>query len=442
MIPSEALIVGGFVRAAIVGAIALAFVGCREDPFDFGQPRSCELADQNAWVEQLMFEAYLWNDQLVDVDPDRYETPSDVITAMRVDPDRWSRVSDRVRTDALFQEGKTVGLGFRTERNDADEVVVAWVTPDSPAAQADLRRSDVLRAVAGVSVPEIDADDRWKELYGENEPGVSVRISVQRPGEAPREVELTKDWITINTVPVVDVLDGERGPVGYFVFSGFVDTSTDRLDEAFLRFKKRGVRDVIVDLRYNSGGRVRVARHLVDLLVGDLGNGNTGYKVRYGAGLDDEDDDHLIRRADNSLRDPRSIVFITTGDTLSASELVINATRPYIDTQIVGAVTGGKPVGSHQWDFCDKIAQPVTFELLNAEDQGGYFDGLPPNCAAPDDLTHALGDPEETSLAQALHVIATGVCMDLPTAEPDDEAGPTRLPPQVHVDEEMLRGVF
>lgn len=429
-------------RAGIVGAVALAFAGCREDPFDFGGPRSCELADQNAWVEQLMFDAYLWSDELVDIDTSQYDTPAQVMAAMRVEPDRWSRVSDRARTDALFKEGKTVGFGFRTERNADDEVVLAWITPDSPASAAGLRRSDVLRGVGGVAVADIDAGNRWSELYGDNEPGVRVALTIERPGEAPRDLELTKDWITIDTVPLVDVLDGARGPVGYFVFSGFVDTSTARLDEAFAQFRDADVRDVIVDLRYNSGGRVRVARHLVDLLVGDLGDGHTSYKVRYGEGLDDEDDNHTIHRKDASLRDPRSIVFITTGHTLSASELVINATRPYLDVQIVGAVTGGKPVGSHQWDFCDKIAQPITFELLNADDQGGYFEGLPPNCAAPDDLRHPLGDPDETSLAQALHVIATGVCMAIPEDDGAEVGGPTRMPPQVHVEDDMLRGVF
>lgn len=47
---------------------------------------------------------------------------------------------------------------------------------------------------------------------------------------------------------------------------------------------------------------------------------------------------------------------------------------------------------------------------MNARGEGGFFDGLPPDCPAGDDLDRALGDPDETSLAEALQVLRTGSC--------------------------------
>lgn len=443
-------------RRGVVGlacALLTGAVGCADDPFDFGGPRSCEIVDQNAWVYHLMQEAYLFADDLPVVDPVPYAEPAELIADLRVEPDRWSRVSDRVRTDALFEEGKSVGLGFRTGTDAMGRLVVAFVNDGSPASAAGMKRGDIVMTIAGLSIAEIETDDRWSEVYGENDPGVVVNLSVTPPYGEPREVQLVKDWIEIVTVPVATVIPLEGRNVGYLVFSTFVDTAPAELDAAFEVFKAAGVRDVVVDLRYNGGGRIAVARHLIDLLVGDVAEGDTSYKVQYGPGLSDQNTSRGIDKVSQSIEDPRRIVFVTTHSTLSASELVINSVRPHADVSVVGGTTGGKPVGSRQWPFCDKIAQPITFELVNAEDQGGYYEGFTPTCEAPDDLAHALGDPDEGSLRQALHLVATGECAAAPPPGsdangdddldmPDPGNAPRRTSPPVNAELDELRGWF
>ena len=49
----------------------------------------------------------------------------------------------------------------------------------------------------------------------------------------------------------------------------------------------------------------------------------------------------------------------------------------------------------------------VSFSLRNADGQGDFFDGFAPDCTAPDDASHQLGDPEEGSLKEALTVAET-----------------------------------
>ena len=104
------------------------------------------------------------------------------------------------------------------------------------------------------------------------------------------------------------------------------------------------------------------------------------------------------------------LVVITTQGSASASELVINSLRPFIPVVIVGDRTYGKPVGQYAIPFCDKILAPVSFQLRNANGEGDFFDGLPADCAAPDDLDHPIGDAMEGSLREALTVISTGAC--------------------------------
>ena len=101
---------------------------------------------------------------------------------------------------------------------------------------------------------------------------------------------------------------------------------------------------------------------------------------------------------------------ITTRSSASASELIINALRPYMPVTVVGDTTYGKPVGQYSFNFCDKVLVPVSFSLKNVNNEGDFFNGIAADCAAPDDITHQLGDPAEASYAEALTVIRTGAC--------------------------------
>jgi hypothetical protein len=83
---------------------------------------------------------------------------------------------------------------------------------------------------------------------------------------------------------------------------------------------------------------------------------------------------------------------------------MINALRPYIPVVVVGDRTYGKPVGQYGITFCDKVIAPVAFTIRNVADKGDYFDGIPADCTAGDDITHDLGDVAEASLAEALQV--------------------------------------
>lgn len=411
--------------AASLGGGALACTP--DDPFDFGGPRSCEVPDQNEWVLALMQQAYLWNDDMPELDPLAYDTPGDMVTELRVGHDRWSRVSDKARSDALFQEGKVVSLGFRTRRDLDDRVVVATVDTDTPASAAGLRRGDVIRTIGGLATEQIDEDDRWGDIYGEAEPGVVVDLEVEHQDGEVTQLELVKDWVSVDVVPDSHVLQLDGRAVGYLVFSTFVETSTDALNRAFAEFRHAGVREVVVDVRYNGGGLIVVARHFMHLLVGAVAEDEVAYRVRFNHHFSEENDERTLMRLDQTLPHVDHVVFITTGSTLSASELLINAVAPHVKVSIVGDTTGGKPVGSRHFDFCDKVAAPITFRLLNADDQGDYYEGLTATCPAPDDLTRPLGDESEASLATALHLLSTGECLPVPPesegASASDPAG-------------------
>ena len=104
------------------------------------------------------------------------------------------------------------------------------------------------------------------------------------------------------------------------------------------------------------------------------------------------------------------VFVITTRSSASASELIINALRPFMPVITIGDTTYGKPVGQYGLEFCDKVLAPVSFTIRNANGEGDYFDGIAPTCPAPDDLDHQIADLEEGSLAEALHFIQHDAC--------------------------------
>jgi C-terminal processing protease CtpA/Prc len=109
------------------------------------------------------------------------------------------------------------------------------------------------------------------------------------------------------------------------------------------------------------------------------------------------------------------VVFLTSGSTASASELLINGLKPFMDVKLVGTQTYGKPVGADAWEYCENIVSPITFRSLNADGEGDYFGGIPVDCEVPDDLDHQLGDEHELRLKTALSLMDGGACLQRPT---------------------------
>ena len=99
---------------------------------------------------------------------------------------------------------------------------------------------------------------------------------------------------------------------------------------------------------------------------------------------------------------------------------------------IVGDNTFGKPVGQIGLEFCEKIMRPTAFRLANADGEGDYFDGLPVDCAAADDLSVPIGADMDPNMVAAMSLLNTGACpvVALPGGQFKLEAGIDAPPPQ------------
>jgi C-terminal processing protease CtpA/Prc len=354
-------------------------------------------------------------------------------TARAQGKDRYfSYLTTRSAETSLLGEGEFVGFGFRNRTDPGDRPMVIEVFESSPAAEAGLQRGDEIVAVdAGsgfVPVTQLLADGSTiSDAFGAAEPGVRRGLRLLRNGNI-RDVSLVKRTVTID--PVSDtygtlVLPQSGTPgVAYLNLRSYIGTADPQLRAAFAQFHVLGLRDFIIDLRYNGGGLLDIAELVNNLLGGARAATDVQLRLTHNARKAAENETRRFRPQPESVQ-PVRVAFLTSGATASASEVNVNSLSPWLEVAIVGEDTLGKPVGQYAFDLqgCEDRLRLVAFKTVNSLGEGDYFDGLASRvkfaCAAGDTLTEPLGSAAEGMVAAALQWLQTGTCpevMSIPTA--------------------------
>jgi C-terminal peptidase prc len=153
-------------------------------------------------------------------------------------------------------ENDFVGIGSVSIGSvlDPGYAVVVSVFPGSPADRAGIRIHDLYLAVDGG--PVYDADGYPRTL---GEEGTPLTLTVQRPGEPPRTVDLVRQRIT-GALPIESCLVANTR-IGYVYLPSFMDeTIDDQVREALEMMHSSGdLEGIILDNRVNGGGLEHVA---------------------------------------------------------------------------------------------------------------------------------------------------------------------------------------
>jgi C-terminal processing protease CtpA/Prc len=383
---------------------------CASSAFAQWPVTSCTALGKNLFVRDALSDIYLWHTEMPAANPAAFDSPEAYLEAVRYRPldTTFSYITSREANDAFFDDSAYIGFGFSTDVT-GDGMRILQVFPDSPASEAGLARGARILAIDGRPVADLIADGTLDSAFGPAQAGAASAIEfVLLTGER-RSARLVKRAVTIPTVSLTRVYEVDGRRIGYIFFRNFVRPSNEALDAAFAELAASRVDDLVLDMRYNGGGLVAVARHLASVIG--------GVRTRDQVFAHYVHNDRNIRRNQvlrfedtGSGSEFERLIVITTRASASASELVINALRPFIPVVIVGDRTYGKPVGQYQINFCDKMLAPVSFTVRNANNEGDYFEGLAPDCVAADDVERDLGDPAEASLREAITYAATGAC--------------------------------
>lgn len=384
---------------------------------------NCSAPDANEKLFSYMQEWYFWNDELpATFDP---ESQPDVHTALQamisgVANDRFS-FSMTLAEYNDYQASVFFGYGFSHQYTEnKDGLHIRYTYEEGTPYQVGLRRGDIITEIEGTSVADIIAEveagtKTFADYFGPNEDGYTISIKYQKPTGDVVEADISKGQIVANTVMATQVkettVDGKAAKVGYIVFNSFDNVSEQELNESITQLKSEGVDELVLDVRYNGGGLIRVANQLSTQIGGDNVLGEEFVTYAYNDDKSEENVTNLfaLGAGIDQLNLDR-VVVLTTEMSCSSSELVVNGLSPFIDVVQVGGKTCGKPVGMSPEQICDDVVFAINFEGQNATGFGAYYDGLQPDCDAEDVLVGDWGDENDPMLKEGLAYLANGQC--------------------------------
>ncbi len=394
------------------------FISCKKDNVAPDNPKDNTLTDAMARdsLYYIMKEWYYWYNMpeansVTSVTKDNYKDPYELLNAMRYkELDRWSYILTAEEYDAQIN-GTFVGHGFRIGIDNSGKARIALIYNNSALYANGVRRGWIVKSINGVDpAPLILAGDNtgYTNLIGPSQAGITNVFVFTKPDNTDVTISATKSSFTINTVLLYDTLHLSTGVTGQLVFESFLPPSPEELNTAFAYFKANNITDLILDLRYNSGGYLSIAQTLASYIAGDSKQGTVFAKLSYNNKHQEANNTIPFLVTTHSVGLSRLAV-ITTRSTASASEDVINGLKPFVNVVTFGDTTNGKPTGMNGWDIGNKYYMfPVTFKVVNSQNQGDFFDGIFPAEVLPDDITHDFNDRNEVCLKEAIHYLETG----------------------------------
>jgi carboxyl-terminal processing protease len=363
---------------------------------------------------------YLWNTQIPsDFNARAYDDPSEIMEVIRqysnepgfTDPvDHYSFAMKQNEWDNVAN-GIISDFGLNAFFFTDSDLRVRLVEEASPAGRAGIKRGWKFIKVAGsTDINTNNVDFLVDKIYNSS----STVFTFEKPDSTTVEVTLDSETYQENPVILDSIYTEGASKAGYIVFNSFLgDTGKviTQLTNVFSEFVAAGVTDVIVDLRYNGGGYVSVSEALANFLIKPSSDGSIMMTQQYNDNYSDLNEVTMFKK--RGALSVTNIFFVVTDNTASASELLINNLKPYMNVKVVGPeATYGKPVGFFPIPVGDWYIFPVSFRSTNGQNQGNYFDGIGVDQLVSDGLDKDWGDRKEAALASVLSYIGTGSFSD------------------------------
>ena len=408
--------------------------------------------DINDFVWNAMNFAYLYKDSIPNLGYDRfasddeyqsflsdYDRPEALFESLVYEPetvDRFSWItSDYIALEQQFSGiTKTSGAEFNFfevpgSTNDMFGIV-RMVQPNSNASTTNLVRGQIFNKIDGISLTKdnllsLFSSETYTIHLATYDTNGTATTDDDSLSDGSETITLTKTVYTENPIFKTEIFTLNNENVGYLMYNEFVSDYDGQLNAVFAEFQSQNIQQLILDLRYNPGGSVNSARNLASMITG-ISNGIFA-KLQYNNDLQANNTNYNFTStlsegvAINSVGLNKLIIIATKGSA-SASEMIINSLRPYIDVVHIGDKTVGKSQASvtlydshnfqrqganpsHLYALQPLVAITVNKDLLAVPPTG-----LIPTLNVKESVTNygVLGDRNETLLAAALASIQTG----------------------------------
>ena len=417
----------------------LVFTYSCTDNDDNPVPSGLEINDF-VWKGMNLY--YLWQADVPDLADNRFanqselntflegfDEPTNLFNALRVanSIDRFSVIySDYSMLEGALSgntlnNGMDFALRYKTGSNTDIYGWVRYIIPNSDAATKPIQRGDIFYAINGTPLTV----DNYRSLLANDT--YTINLADYDGGNITpngQSVSLTKTALAENPILLNTVITNGSHKIGYLMYNGFYSNYDNQLNTVFGNFQSQSVTDLVLDLRYNSGGSISTATKLASMITGQF-TGQLFAKQQWNAKaqsyFESNNPASLENRFVGNLNslNLNKVYILTTNATASASELVINCLKPYITVVQIGTTTTGKNVGSITLYDSPTFAkqnvnprhkyamQPIVLKIVDKNGFGDYTSGIAPTTPFPESMDDLgiLGNPNEPLLNTAINQI-------------------------------------
>jgi C-terminal processing protease CtpA/Prc len=426
----------GSLWRSMLALIVISLVSCRED--DETLPAEPIVNEENRyvneWIMENMEEWYLWNDDLP-ANVDLNLEPEEYFAGLLADGDRFSWIQPDYEEllNSLKGVNREAGYEFvlyrQSETSDKVVAQILYVKPGTPAEAAGLQRGDVISRINGQAITTGNYQTLLSSLKENHSLTFKPAVPESETFGPESTVQLSVVEYSENPNYLHKIIEDGDHRIGYYVYNFFAAGASegsadydDEMDQIFSVFKNENITDLVLDLRFNSGGSETSAKNLASQIGPGISSAdlffNRVYNDEVTAQIESSPElgpDFLksffqdeASNVGNQLRNNR-VYILTSSRTASASELIINGLEPYMDVFLIGDVTYGKNVGSisiyeendpkNTWGL-----QPIVVKVSNSAGFSEYGDGFIPDIENRDNslFIYPLGDERENLLAAAI----------------------------------------
>lgn len=401
---------------------------CKKDPDpdpDPGNEIPASVLKTNEWIYENMSLYYFWTSFMPEIDRTKEADSEAYFNKLLHDEDQWSTITPDYKKLEGELSGEPTSMGFHPKFYRLGEanvfIVVSYVYPGSPAALAGLKRGDIILTLNNNL---LTMQNYYDEYSATNYSVQTGKIEGPEGNQTlvPTGVSVDLSAKVIQADPAIhnEVIEINGHKIGYLVYVGFISGDNNKylttLDNIFNAFKAEGITDLVVDLRYNPGGDINAASHLASAIAPASAGANADILIRmkYNNDLQAYLESnpqfagnlaYKFRQIPSNLNMDR-VVFLTTGGSASASELVIVGLEPYMNVIQIGEPTYGKYTGS--WVIPDDDEQwgmmPIVLKYENKDGKTDFVDGLEPDIEMDDEVIGSgeFGQYTDPLLARAI----------------------------------------